>query len=319
LDSIRLVHIKDLDLNLLHVFQAVQTTRSVSRAAAYLGLSQPAVSHALTRLRLTLKDPLFVRAPGGVAPTSKAEHFARYVESALKTLDVAIHEADSFEPARSERRFIVHMSDIGEGEFLPGLMRAVGAQAPQVHVEARQLEPKAILPALENGSIDLAVGYLPDLSGTEQARMLDERYVVLVRKGHPLAREIRTRASLQRLDYILVKSHAEPAKALAKLGLDARIRLALPHFNVIPSIVAATDLAVIVPSRPAAHYAKVGGLVVLEPDVGLPPFTVSLHWYWRVHNDPGNRWLREQVLTLFQEPAGTKRAERARRATAARR
>ena len=307
------MHLKDFDLNLLHVFQAVHALRSVSRAAAELGMSQPAVSHALTRLRLTLKDPLFVRAPGGVAPTPKADHFARFVDSALKTLDVAVREADSFDPARSERRFVLHMSDIGEGEFLPGLMREVGAQAPGVQVEARQLEPKSILPALENGTIDLAVGYFPELSGTEQARLLDERYVVLVRRGHPLAGEIRTRASLQKLDYILVKSHAEPAKALHKLGLDARIRLALPHFNVIPAIVAATDLAVIVPSRPAAHYAKIGSLVTLEPDIGLPAFTVSLHWYWRVHNDPGNRWLRERVTSLFQEPPEAKTA-RPRRA-----
>ena len=312
------MNIKDFDLNLLHVFQAVHTARSVSRAAADLGLSQPAVSHALTRLRLTLKDPLFVRAPGGVAPTSKAEHFARFVETALKTLDVAIREADSFDPARSERRFTLHMSDIGEGEFLPGLMREVGAQAPGVHVEARQLEPKSILGALESGGIDLAVGYFPDLSGTEQARLLDERYVVLVRRGHPLAREIRTRASLQRLDYIVVRSHAEPAKALHKLGLDARIRLALPHFTVIPSIVASTDLAVIVPSRPAAHYARIADLLVLEPDVGLPPFTVSLHWYWRVHHDPGHRWLRELVLALYQEPAAAGKGGRAGRAATAR-
>jgi DNA-binding transcriptional LysR family regulator len=311
LNTIRRVHIKDFDLNLLHVFQAVHGQRSVSRAATFLGLSQPAVSHALTRLRLTLKDPLFVRAPGGVAPTSKAEHFARFVESALKTLDVAIREADAFDPARSERRFTLHMSDIGEGEFLPGLMRSIGALAPLVQVEARQLEPKAILPALENGAIDLAVGYFPDLSGTEQARLLDERYVVLLRKGHPLARSIRDRAALHRLDYILVKSHAEPAKALHKLGLDSRIRLALPHFNVIPSIVAATDLAVIVPARPAAHYARIAGLLVLEPDIGLPPFTVSLHWYWRVHNDPGNRWLRELILRLYQDaPRARRRASR---------
>jgi DNA-binding transcriptional LysR family regulator len=186
-------------------------------------------------------------------------------------------------------------------------------------VRSVSLPAADVAEGLESGTIDLAVGYFPDLSGTEQARLLDERYVVLVRKGHPLAREIRTRASLQRLDYILVRSHAEPAKALSKLGLDARIRLALPHFNVIAPIVAATDLAVIVPSRPAAHYAKAGGLLVLEPDTGLPPFTVSLHWYWRVHNDPGNRWLRELVLRLFQEPAGAKRTERPRRAAAAQR
>ena len=97
------MHIRDFDLNLLHTFQAVYAARSVSRAAEVLSLSQPAVSHALTRLRLALHDPLFTRTAGGVTPTPKAEQFARQVEAALKLLDVAIHETDSFDPARSQR------------------------------------------------------------------------------------------------------------------------------------------------------------------------------------------------------------------------
>jgi DNA-binding transcriptional LysR family regulator len=310
------MNIGDLDLNLLHVFQAVHAARNVSRAAESLGLSQPAVSHALTRLRLALRDPLFVRTAGGVTPTAKAEHLARQVEAALKILDVALHESERFDPARSQRRFVVHMSDIGADEFLPLIMAEVGRSAPGVRVEALQLEPQAIGAALDEGRIDLAFGYLPELTGTERQRLLDERYVVLLRRGHPLAR-IRSRAALTQLDFILVRSHAEPARALHLLGLESRIRLTLPHFMVAPSILAASDLAVVIPRRPALRFAERHELQVVEPDLGLPPFEVAMHWTWRFHNDPGHRWLRGIAAGMQFEDVGGESRVRQRRPRAA--
>ena len=292
------MNIRDFDLNLLHVFSAVHAARSVSRAAETLGLSQPAVSHALTRLRLALHDPLFTRVTGGVAPTPKADQLARQVEDALRQLDVALHEADSFDAARSQRRFVLHMSDIGADEFLPQLMAGIGRDAPGVRVETVQLPAEAIAPALEAGRLDLAFGYLPSLVGTESAAILQERYVVLLRRGHPLAGRLRNRAALDRLDFVLVASHAEPARALHLLGLQSRIRLTLPHFMVVPPILAATDLAVILPLRPAQRFATRHELQVVEPDLGLPPFTVAMHWTWRSAHDPGHRWLRAQAAAM---------------------
>jgi DNA-binding transcriptional LysR family regulator len=305
------VHIKDFDLNLLHVFRAVHAARNVSRAAEQLGLSQPAVSHALARLRQALHDPLFVRAAGGVAPTPRADQFARQAESALRALDVAIRETDSFDPSQSMRRFAVHMSDIGADEFLPQLMSEVRRSAPGVHIEAQQLDPSAISAALDTARIDLAFGYLPGLTGTERLALLEERYVVVLRQGHPLAASLRDRTALQQLDFILVASHIEPARALHQLGLESRIRLTLPHFMVAPSILAASDLAVVMPLRPARRFAALHPLQVVEPDLGLPPFTVSIHWTWRAHNDPGHRWLREVVTRMrFDPPPAPRRRSR---------
>jgi DNA-binding transcriptional LysR family regulator len=316
--TILAVHIRDFDLNLLHVFQAVHAAGNVSRAAEALGLSQPAVSHALTRLRLALHDPLFVRAPGGVRPTPKADRFARQIEAALGALELAIHEADSFDPARSQRRFVVHMSDIGADEFLPLMMAEVRRSAPGVRIEAVQLPPGSIAAALEDGRIDLAFGYLPELNGTEQQRLLDERYVVLLRQGHPLAARLRDRAALHQLDFILVASHIEPAKALHLLGLEARIRLTLPHFTVAPSILATSDLAVVMPLRPARRFALRHALQVVEPDLGLPPFSVSVHWTWRAQHDPGHRWLRSVVAAMQFAPVPPLPAARRRAAARAR-
>lgn len=292
------MNIRDFDLNLLHVFAAVHAARSVSRAAETLGLSQPAVSHALTRLRLALHDPLFTRVPGGVAPTPKADQLVRQVQSALQQLDVALQESEAFDAARSQRRFVLHMSDIGADEFLPLLMAGIGRSAPGVHVETVQMPANAINTALQEGRLDLAFGYLPGLLGTESQPILQERYVVLLRQGHPLAGALRSREALEQLDFVLVDSHAEPARALHLLGLQSRIRLTLPHFMVVPAILAATDLAVILPLRPAKRFAALHALQVVEPNLGLPPFTVALHWTWRSAHDPGHRWLREQVLAM---------------------
>jgi DNA-binding transcriptional LysR family regulator len=300
------MHVRDLDLNLLHVFAAVHAARSVSRAAEALGLSQPAVSHALTRLRLLLRDPLFVRVTGGVKPTPRADALARQVEQALRLLDAALLESELFDAANSQRSFSVHMSDIGADEFLPLLMADIGRQAPGVRVEARQLAPEAIAAALEEGRLDLAFGFLPALAGTEQAPLLDERYVVLLRRGHPLATKLRDRAALDRLDFILVASHTEPARALHLLGLQPRIRLTLPHFTVVPPILAATDLAVVMPLRPALRFAARHELQVVEADLGLPPFTVAMHWSWRQTHDPGHRWLRERALAMRFAPVEAK-------------
>jgi DNA-binding transcriptional LysR family regulator len=296
------MHIRDLDLNLLTVFHSVQATRNVTRAAEQLGLSQSAVSHALTRLRQTLRDPLFVRVPGGVRPTARAEHLAGYVEAALRALEAALLESDRFDPMRSRRRFVAYMSDLGETEFLPHLMRELHRHAPEAQFEAVQLAPEEIAGALESGRLDLAFGFLPQLAGTQREVLLRERYVVMMRQSHPRRRLTRSRASLDALEFVLVRSHIEPAFALQRLGLEARIRLTLPHFTVVPAILKQTDLALILPMRPARRFAALHGqLALIEADLGLPQFDVSLHWVARTQHDPAHRWLREQVIRLFAE------------------
>lgn len=299
------MHIEALDLNLLRVFDAVHATRSVSRAAERLGLSQPAVSHAVTRLRVLLNDPLFVRAAGGVSPTPKATELADAVREALHLLEGALLASAAFDPSRATRTFRLHMSDIGEGVFLPGLMAAVRQRAPAIRIETEQLDADGIDSALETGRIDLAFGYLPAVTRAARQSLLEERYVVLTRRDHPLAARRLTRAGMRQLEYIVVRSHAATAQLLRDFALADRIRLSIPHFMVIPSIVGATDLAVIVPFRTARAFAGTGPFAVLEADFALPRFTVSLHWSARFAGDPGNRWLRALALELFRETGDT--------------
>jgi len=291
----------DLDLNLLRSFYAVHAERSVSRAAERLGVSQPTVSHALRRLRLLCRDPLFVRVQDGVAPTARADRLAESVRAALATLDAALQEGERYDPAASGRTFRLYMSDIGETLFLPRLVQTLAQRAPKLRLETFQLDEKDILPALESGRVDLALGYIPALAGVEQEVLLQERYVVVMRAGHPLARRAPTRAALAALHYVLVRSHPATARALQEQGLAANIRLEVPHFLVLHRILAETDLAVLMPARLAAAFASMGDYAVWRPRIGLPAFAVSVHWYWRYAGDPGNRWLRELIVTLFRE------------------
>jgi len=302
LSSIHRVHIRDLDLNLLRIFDAIYRERSVSRAAEALGLSQPAVSQGLGRLRRVMKDALFTRVAGGVAPTADADTLARTVQQALQLVHQALQDADHFDPASARRTFRIHMSDLGEAEFLPALMHRVRRLAPGLRIETQQLEYGHIENALDGARIDMAFGYLPGIEKTRSQRLFAERYVVMARADHPHLPPRPTRAQLGRLDYVVVRHHTETARLLDRLGLDDRVRLSIPHFMVIPAILGETDLAVVLPQRPAIKFAQDGRFVIAHPRWGLHDFTVALHWSERMHRDPGNQWLRRLAIELFHEP-----------------
>ena len=301
--TIHAMHIKDIDLNLLRVFDAVYRAGSVSRAAELLDLTQPAASQGLTRLRTLVHDPLFVRAPGGVRPTPKAERLAEPIRQALAVIEQALSESSGFEPAVSRRTFRVHMSDIGEGRFLPQLMTALREQAPGVRIETLPLPRGEIADALDAGRIDLAFGFLPMVKETQRLQLIKDRYVVLLRRGHPFTRKKRGArellADLRQLEFVAVRSHADTLRILQLLKLEDRLRLTTEHFMVLPAIVRATDLAVVMPRNIANGFE--GGYAIVEPDFPLRDFTVSLHWSRRFEADPGNRWLRGLVEGLFKE------------------
>src|SRR3954449_924435 len=160
---ITIVNIQDVDLNLLRVFDAVLRERAVTAAAARLGLTQPAVSNALARLRAVFGDALFVRTPAGMEPTPFARGVAEPVRQALALLESALSHGPGFEPATATRPFRFYMSDVGQVEFLPPLVERVQRMAPGVKLEAVALDIEAIAAALGSGALDVAVGFLPSL------------------------------------------------------------------------------------------------------------------------------------------------------------
>lgn len=301
------MHIKDIDLNLLRVFDAVYRTRNVSRAAEALDLTQPAVSQGLTRLRLLVKDPLFMRASGGVQPSPRADRLAPAVRSALGTLEQALSESVQFDPLQSQKTFRIHMSDIGEGRFLPDLMTALRQHAPGVRIETLPLPTASITEALDNGQIEFAFGFLPNVKDTQHVQLLKDRYIVLLREGHPFAARYNKRRrsgaalldELRQLEFVAGRTHSDTLRILQLLKLEDRVRLTAEHFMVLPAIVRATDLAVVMPRNIAQGFAENGGFTLIEPPFPLRDFTVALHWSKRFESDPGNRWMRQTLLELF--------------------
>jgi DNA-binding transcriptional LysR family regulator len=297
------MQLKDIDLNLLRLFDAVYRMRNVSRAADLLDLTQPAASQGLSRLRTLLHDPLFMRSAGGVQPTPRAQRLADPVRHALATLEQALGESAGFEPARSGRTFQIHMSDIGESRFLPELMVALRERAPGVRVQTRPLPREQVMEALDAGRIDVAFGFLPMVKDSQKVRLLEDRYVVMLRAGHPFTRKRRSGAALlaalRELDFVAVRSHADTLRIVQQCQLEDRLRLVTEHFLVLPSIVKATDLAAIMP-RNIAHGFE-GGYAIVEPAFPQRDFVVSLHWSKRFEADPGNRWLRGVIEELFRQ------------------
>jgi DNA-binding transcriptional LysR family regulator len=307
LRDIHPMDIKSLDLNLLRVFDAVYRHRSVSRAAEELGLSQPAASQAVTRLRLLLGNPLFERVHAGVRPTPRAERLALAVRQALETLEIAMSEAQSFDPWRAHQRFRIHLSDIGEARFLPPLMHALRQRAPHVQLETLPMPLDDIADALDRGALDIAIGFLPGATRSQQTVLLSDHYTVLLREGHPALATLADGAALSldtlsQLDFVAVRSHGETLRILQALQLDGRVRLSAAHFMAVPSIVGQTDLAVVMPAEIARGFVARGGYAVRDADLPRHRFDVSLHWSWRFEQEPAKRWLRELVCELFQQP-----------------
>ena len=297
------MNVRSLDLNLLRVFDAVLRDRSVTAAARHLGLTQPAVSNALARLRAAFEDALFVRTPTGMDATPFARELAEPVRQALALLESALAHGPGFDPATSTRAFRFYMSDLGQIEFLPPLVERAQRVAPNVRLEAVALEVEDIGDALASGNLDLAVGFLPALGPPLQRRSLfRDPYVCLMRIDHPRIEGKLTRKKFLAASHALVSyrgGHRVIEEALERAGLARRIALRVPHFTVVPMVLERTDLILTLPARVARVYERRGRLKSLPPPVPIPPAEVAVHWHERFDSDPGNRWLREVLIELL--------------------
>jgi DNA-binding transcriptional LysR family regulator len=293
------MNVQDVDLNLLRVFDAVLHEGGVTPAAARLGLTQPAVSNALARLRKLFGDPLFVRTPTGMDATPFARELAEPVRQALALLESALAHGPGFDPATATRAFRFYMSDLGQIEFLPPLIERVEQHAPGVRLEAVALDVEDIGGALAAGTLDLAVGFLPALGPPVQRRALfRDPYVCLMRADHAI--KSLTRKRFLDAGHVLVSyrgGHRVIEEAFERAGI--RVALRVPHFTVVPMVLERSDLILTLPARVARVYERQGKLKSLPVPLQIPVADVGVHWHERFEADPGNRWLREQVIELF--------------------
>lgn len=295
----------ELDLNLLRALRALLAERHVTRAAARLRITQPAMSHALARLREALGDPILVRTPAGMAPTPRAEAIAAPLERTLAEIDGLFASPKAFDPSTSARRFHVATSDYIELVLLPHLLARVWTEAPSIDVRTVNLP----IPndALAEGSLDLSIMPLGRMGanaprGIKAQKLFDDGFVCVLREDHPFAKRRMTLDDYCALPHALVSPGGQAGSyvdtALAKLGRRRRVAIELPHFLVAPHIVRETDVVLTLAKRVADMIGPTLGLRRMPPPIEVPGFTMSMVWHERQHADPAHAWLRGTIAKV---------------------
>lgn len=303
------MELKDIDLNLLLVFNQLLGERRVSKAAEKLGMTQPGVSNALKRLRLLLGDELFVRTARGMEPTPHALRLAEPIGYALSTIHQSLNDAVHFDPAATQRRFKIGMTDIGEMYFLPALMTALREQAPGISISTVRNAAINLQDEMEAGNVDLAIGLLPQLkSGYFQRSLFAQRYVCMFRAGHRLDRGGITRADFEEAEHVAVVSggtgHAIADLSIERQGVRRNVCLTVPHFVAVGHILAGSEMIATVPERYAMACEKPFGLRWVPHPLALPEMNINLFWHAKYNKEPANQWLRKLVFDMFADRRG---------------
>lgn len=298
-----MLNLRDIDLNLLVVFQQLHKERRVALVAENLGLTQPAVSNALSRLRKMLGDELFLRTARGMEPTPYAAQLAEPISAALASIRDTLERQLEFDPAASERRFTIAMTDLGEIHFLPKLMSHLAEVAPGVTISTVRNTSVNLSDELESGRVDIAIGLLPQLkAGFFQRLLFRQRYVCIFRKGHPLDKGAIALEDFESAQHVTVVAggtgHAIADDTIQRRGVRRNVKLSVPHFIALGHILARTDLIATVPERYVRESMAPFGLTYLPHPVPIPEFDVNLFWHAKFHKEPGNQWLRGVIGEL---------------------
>ncbi|KAA0114894.1 LysR family transcriptional regulator [Methylobacterium sp. P1-11] len=290
--------ISSFDLNLLKVFDALYAERNVTRAGLRVGLSQSAVSGALSRLRELLADELFVRTPTGMQPTVRADDLAGPIADALGLVRGALR-ADPFDPSTADRTFTIAMSDYAAFVLLPPLLARLGEEAPGIDLRVRGIFGRdEAIDLLDGGEANLAVGVPPDVSARILTRpLLREGFACTARPGHPAFAPGADIAAFAAAPHLLVSPEGDRSglvdHRLAALGLERRVVLSLPQFLVAPFVIAETDLIATIARRVARRFAHAGiGISIHEPPIVLPDWPLALMWHRRSDSHAATVWLR---------------------------
>ncbi|WP_156678148.1 LysR family transcriptional regulator [Sphingomonas profundi] len=290
--------IRTIDLNLLRALDALLDERHVSKAAYRLGVTQPAVSGMLTRLRESFDDPLFVRSQRGVQPTLRALTLAAPVKQILEEIEALLRPA-AFDPATASFTLTIAATDYALQAIVVPFVTALRRQAPGIRVATRPVDNALVARQFERGELDLAL-MTPDTAPPDlhSRRLFDETYVCALRAGHPDADGTLSLDRFCALDHALVSFsggafHGVTDEVLAGLHRHRHVALSFHSFLALAEVLRATDLIAVVPHRLAAGA---DGLVFVNPPVAVPGFTKLAVWHGRTHNDEGQRWIRALLL-----------------------
>lgn len=295
------------DLNFLYVVQALFEEKSVSRAAERLGLTQPAVSHALSRLRVSFQDDLFVRAGSVMAPTPTGERVAQGAIATLALIQREIWDVKAFDAQTTARTFSVCLSDMGMIVLLPKLLGAMRAHAPHATLKPIQVPSLELASALQDGAIDLAIGYLGKMGDNLYQQTLFRRSLVgIVRAGKLKGKSAKGQPVRMSFEQFVDSEHVLAGtlsltnqlldEELRRQGERLKVGVSVPYLLTVPGLVATSDYIACVPSELAELFAQLADIRMFEMPVKLPDLTVKQFWHARFHNDAAHRWFRALVV-----------------------
>ncbi len=315
--------IRNVDLNLLVVLDALLAERSVTKAAQRLHLSQSATSAALSRLRQVFGDPLLLRTAGGMLPTSRGAELEVPVRSLLSDIERMVLTGQEFHPATTAATFTISASDYVEFTMLPRLIDFLEASSPSSRLAVRPMDFEAIGRQLESGETDIALMSTANAPPDVRSRPLYfERFVLIARRDHPAVAASIDLDTYCSLDHVMVSPRGGGFtgaidEALAQAGRKRRVKLSVPHYLLVPEVVVRTDMMAALPERLALAYAD--RVRSIEPPFSIRGFTIALVWHERTHRDPAQRWLRESIVQLAariaDSPGGATRSGASRSRT----
>jgi molybdate transport repressor ModE-like protein len=299
------MHIRDLDLTQITLLSELTKLGSVSAAARRIGLSQSAASHALAKLREQLGDPLFTRTRDGLKPTPYGERLGKAASQAVDLLAEGLAANRTFDPKTTTRQFTFYLSDVGQMVLLPPVLEVVRKEAPGATLRSVPIPLDDPAAPMISGEVDIAVGFFANLTaGFHQTLLFRERYVCVVRDDHPAFRSGMTLEAFRDVQHAVADGTGMAPEfvdeCLAKHRIYRRATLRVPGFQVLPLIIANSDLLAFVPARLAASVAAhVPMIKVFQSPVHVPPFDIHMIWHERYHHDPANRWIRRILVNLF--------------------
>ena len=294
-----------IDLNLFTVFDAIYREGGITAAAKRLHLSQPAISHALARLRELLDDPLFERRGNDMVPTPTARALAATIASSLSSIEDTINRAGHFDPATSQRRFTIAVRDSHERSFLPALVAELGREAPGLDVAVVRIERSNLEEDLLSGELDVAVDVaLSTSADVRRERLGTESLVVLARQGHPSIGGTLERETYFAMEHVLVTGRRHGGGfediALNRLGLSRRVRVRCQQYAAAAEVVSQSDMLATLPRMQATLANRRTNNQVLPFPVDIPQMEHFLYWHANVDGDKANRWFRERVSALLK-------------------
>jgi len=290
--------LRRIDLNLLVILDTLLSEQHVTRAAERLHLSQPAVSHALARLRDLLGDPLLVRAGSTLVPTARALELVAPLAEALAQVQ-SLLAPNTFDPASARRTFRVAMSDYGAAIILPTLIRTLRREAPGIDLQISHASREGMLEGVLNGDIDVAAGVFPEMPHELRSSVLfEERYVCLLDRQTLPGNGVLDLPTYLSRPHVLLEMRGsgtpEIERALTSLRERRRVAISLPHWNVAPQLISGTDLILTVSSRSVREIDQ-RELIVVSPPFEIAPFTFVLAWHKRRGGDQALNWLNRTI------------------------